>query len=302
MDAAVVSRLAQYGAVSAVGGSSLFFLYGYRPDRSVRWPLGLVRIGAAVGLAGVVIWLMTQAASLGDGPADAWIPGKVWAVATDTGFGRAALVRLGLLLLAFALSLARLQMPPWRTLATLGLAAGASFAWTGHGSADDGTRGAAHLGADVVHLDAAATWIGALFVLLFLLAQTHRPRSTVSPQAAASALGAFSRIGPLVVAALVISGAINGWFIVGFAGLAGLPHTLYGQLLIVKLALFALMLALAAANRYVLTPRLEQATATGAAQGGDRAALISLITETLLALAVLGLVSWLGTLSPTGEM
>lgn len=303
MDAAVVAtRLVQYLAVSTVGGSSLFFLYGYRPERGVQWPIRLIASGAVLGAAGAVGWLMTQAAALGDGPGDALMPAKVWSVAADTGFGRAALVRIGLFLLAFLVTLLRSRAAPWRGLAALGLAATASFAWTGHGSSDDGVTGIAHLAADIVHLSAAAIWIGALAGLLIPLVQTPRVQGGVSPQASTAALAAFSRIGPLVVGALILSGLLNGWFLVGIAGVRTLPHTLYGQLLIIKLVLFAMMLALAAANRYVLTPRLERAAAQGAPLSADRAARMSLLAETLLACAVLILVSWLGTLSPTGEM
>lgn len=298
----VVSRLVQYAAVSAVGGSSLFFLYGYRPEPGVRWPARLVAVGAILGVAGAVGWLMTQAAALGDAPGDAWIPVKVWAVAADTGFGRAALVRIGLLALALGAATLKPRVPPLRALAGLGLAAAASFAWTGHGSADDGLAGYAHLTADVVHSGAAAIWIGALFGLVILLARARRARMDLAAENEAAALAAFSRIGPLVVGALVLSGLGNGGFMVGLSGVPTLAHTLYGQLLILKLVLFALMLGLAAANRYVLTPRLERATASGQAGSAERLARLSLLTETALALGVLILVSWLGTLSPTGEM
>lgn len=303
MEAAVVfSRLVQYAAVATVGGASLFFLHGYRPATGTHWPLWLVRTAAGLGAAATIGWLMTQAGSLGDDPRDALVPGKVWAVAVGAGFGVAALVRSGLLVAAFGVSFLRTTAPPWRTLATLGLAASASFAWTGHGNADDGVAGVAHLAADVVHLEAAAIWVGALFSLLLLLVREAARPSGASVAAGAAALAAFSRIGPWVVGALVLSGLVNSMFLIGLAGLPGVLHTSYGRLLTIKLALFGLMLGLATANRYVLTPRLELAAGRAPHDPVDIAPRLSLLAESLLALAVLFIVSWLGTLSPTGEM
>src|SRR3546814_8655355 len=64
----------------------------------------------------------------------------------------------------------------------------------------------------------------------------------------------------LVIAA---TGLINSQMIVGAENLGRSLSSPYGQLLLAKLALFALMLALAAANRWRLTPAL-------AAAAGDR--------------------------------
>src|SRR3546814_19293751 len=69
----------------------------------------------------------------------------------------------------------------------------------------------------------------------------------------------------LVIAA---TGLINSQMIVGAENLGRSLSSPYGQLLLAKLALFALMLALAAANRWRLTPAL--AAAAGAdAESGD---------------------------------
>jgi putative copper resistance protein D len=56
------------------------------------------------------------------------------------------------------------------------------------------------------------------------------------------------------VATLIVTGLLNAWILVG--SLKALDSTEYGQFLQVKLALFALMLCLAAVNRLHWTPRL----------------------------------------------
>src|SRR3981189_3115826 len=58
---------------------------------------------------------------------------------------------------------------------------------------------------------------------------------------------------------LVASGLINDGFLVG--SVSSLLTTLYGQILLAKLGLFGAMLALAAANRFWLVPRMIEARA-----------------------------------------
>jgi putative copper resistance protein D len=276
---AVLTRLAQYLAVAVLGGASAFRVYGVAPADSEALPLRLARVAAAFGVVGLIGWLMTETGQVGEA-ADALRPAQVWSVAVDTGFGRAALVRLGLLVAAGLLLLAR--RPPWAAVSVLGLAAAASFAWTGHGAMDDGWAGTIHLTADVLHLLAASVWIGALAALAGLVRD---------PARAAVGLQAFSRIGVGVVAVVLASGLANSWFVVGLDSVRRLPASPYGVLLIAKLALFAAMLALAAANRWTVAAALERDPTT-------RAAALSVGLETALAVAVLGAVAWMGTLPP----
>jgi putative copper resistance protein D len=102
-----------------------------------------------------------------------------------------------------------------------------------------------------------------------------------------------------LVAILVASGLINSWFLVGPERLPGLVTTPYGQLLLLKLGLFVGMLGLAASNRFRLTPALAASLDSDAGQERALAALRrSLILESSLAFAVLGLVAWFGMLAP----
>jgi putative copper resistance protein D len=64
-------------------------------------------------------------------------------------------------------------------------------------------------------------------------------------------------MGYVAAAMLIGSGLVNSWFLIG--NISGLFATPYGQLLIVKLVLFAGMLALAVANRFWIVPPLTKA-------------------------------------------
>ncbi|HEX7760080.1 MAG TPA: copper homeostasis membrane protein CopD, partial [Caulobacteraceae bacterium] len=175
----------------------------------------------------------------------------------------------------------------------------ASFAWTGHGAADDGTRGLVHLAGDIVHLLAAAVWLGALAALAMLLLQAQPTASPERLAALHGALEGFSGIGSAVVALLLASGLVNSWFLVDVARLGDLVRTPYGLVLTAKVAVFAGMLALAALNRFRLTPRLDRALGGGESLAPAIAALRrSLLLETSAGMAVLVLVSVLGALEP----
>ncbi|WP_454754871.1 CopD family protein [Cupriavidus basilensis] len=124
---------------------------------------------------------------------------------------------------------------------------------------DDGALRYVHLASDIAHLMAAGAWVGALTAFVLLA----RPSATPGKVALLSRTSnGFAQVGTLVVATLTITGAVNYWLIVGPI-LPDLSITSYGGLLVSKLALFAMMLALAAANSFRLSPQLERAVRTG---------------------------------------
>lgn len=101
-------------------------------------------------------------------------------------------------------------------------------------------------------------------------------------------------MGYVAVATLIGSGLLNSWYLVG--SISNLLTTPYGQLLIVKLGLFAGMLALAAANRFWLVPALSR-DSSQALIAGQRLRR-HVIAEQALGFLVIVIVSLLGTLEP----
>lgn len=301
VDAAVIiARLVQFSAAAVLGGGALFFLYGVAPDARATWPTRLIATAAGAGALGAIGWLMAQSGQIGSGPADAFDPATVWSVATETGFGRVALARLAFFLCALFLAIGlKSGRRLWLYLGITGAAASASFAWTGHGARDGGLAGSIHLAADVLHLLAGSIWIGALAVLTILVCRASRAGAGGGGgQDALTGLVRFSAIGLGVVGVLVASGLVNGWLLVGPTGLRRVLTTPYGLLLLTKLVLFGMMLALAALNRYRLIPQLEPALRADSGPKSFEPVVRSILAETALAILVLGLVSWLGTLSP----
>ena len=188
---------------------------------------------------------------------------------------------------------------PW--LGFVALASGialASLAWTGHGAMDEGLTGWLHLAADILHLIAAGVWVGALLGLILLVSRPAAQVDAAHLGLTHRALHGFGTVGTLVVGTIVVTGLVNGWLLVGIVNLGSLGATIYGRLLLAKLALFVTILGLASLNRFRLTPAFEKSTAADDHRGALGALRASLAVETACVVTILGLVAWLGTLEP----
>lgn len=305
--AVIVLRLAQYLGAMVLMGSSLFFVYALpgRGDGSAAeepWASRLLACAGTLLAATALLSILGQASILSGSFSEGLKPETLSAVATGMDLGKAAIIRAAAagpaVLLILVLKPSRTT---WIVAATLGAIATASLAWMGHGAATEGVGASLHLVSDILHAWAAAVWIGALVAFLLLLrTPTPTPAAT---GALHRALHGFSGVGTAVVAVLLATGAINGWFLVGLDHLNGLWTTAYGRLLSLKLVLFVVMLGLAAANRFQLTPALGRGLG---AQDNEGAALDhlrrSVILETALGFGVLALVAWFGTLAPPAAM
>jgi putative copper resistance protein D len=217
-------------------------------------------------------------------------------IVTGTAFGTAWIVRLVALFLCLLAALFLRNRPLSQFSAITGGAAFAlaTLAWGGHGAMDDGVKGYIHLASDIAHLIAAGAWFGALiaFVLLSRTAATPNKVALLSRTS-----NGFAQVGTMVVATLVVTGVVNYWMIFGLQ-LPELSLASYGGLLLFKLALFGVMLLLAAANRFHLSPQLEHAVRTGDHVVAVRTLQRSLTLETGAATLILVLVASLGILSP----
>ena len=303
--AIVVDRLLQFGSALVLFGSPLFCLYAFKggsADRSTRpwlWLQMTLVITIAGAFVGAVLWVLAETAIIFSDPG-AFDMGAVFTMLTGTRFGRASFVRIGLIMLAL-IALAVIRPGRFASIvqAMIGAAVVVSFAWTGHGAAGEGAGGFVHLSGDLLHLLSAGVWIGALVSLTIVILGSLGTRTKDDALLTYNALESFSRIGTAVVAALVVSGIVNSWFLIGPDKLSGLFTTAYGQLLLLKLLLFAVMLVLAAVNRYRLSPRLSNTLSANDGRTSSLTALKqSLLAETALGLLVLLAVSWMGTLEP----
>jgi copper resistance protein D len=173
----------------------------------------------------------------------------------------------------------------WR-FASVGLAGLALALQAGHSHAFAMEHGPSLLlYAEGLHLLAGGAWLGGLLPLLILVRDAP-------PRPAAETLKRFSKLATLCVIAIAGTACFQGWVLGG--GWAGLFGTAYGSVLLLKAALFAALLGLAAINRFRLTPALERQDA----QAARWALLRTIAGETALGLMVVLAAGVLSGLEP----
>lgn len=290
----IAARFVHYAALTLLFGSWAYAGFGgdhavlrKRFTRLAIWSAAAVLISSAAVLAATAAGLGGSLAALADT--------SLWStVIQETDFGRIWVARLVLALLAIVAAFAWKGQPGQSSrLIGLIIAGGlvVTVAWTGHAAIEEGATGQLHRWADALHLLAAVVWIGVFAPLLWLVSSSDRAAT------AARQLTRFHAIGMAAVSALVLTGIVNGIFLVGSPG--ALLATSYGQLLTFKLALFVGMLGLAGYNRSRLTPALVEATSS---RSGLEASMVmlrrSIAGELALGLLVLAIVAILGAIDP----
>jgi copper resistance protein D len=147
-----------------------------------------------------------------------------------------------------------------------------------------------------VHLVASGAWIGGLVSLALLTTITRQYDPLGWPSLVRDATQRFSNLGLLSVSALLATGIVNGAILVG--SVHALLVTMYGQLLVLKIALFAAMLMFAAANRFWLMPRLGNVTVSERELDAVRKLTRNCVVEVVLGLMIFAIVGALGTIHP----
>ncbi len=247
--------------------------------------------GLVASMASGAAWFAVQAAIMSGLPAaEAMTRETLGLVLGNTEFGLVFVSRTGLAvaLAAVLIAMRRSSEGARRSgleIVAVTFAAGylGSLAWTGHAVPGDEPEYLVQIVADVAHLLAAGTWLGALPALVFVLGRAR------ARDAAADAARRFSILGVASVVVLTASGLVNAWYLVG--GIPGLVGTDYGRLLAAKLALFAAMLGLATVNRGIATRPFS---------GGDHEALRRLRRNATLEIALgIGVIAIVGVLGVT---
>lgn len=290
----VATRFGLYADLAALAGLPLFW-WSMRQGvgRGARGILVLLAVG---GVALSSLWLLASAAVMAGGSALAPDWSIVAILLRETMIGPLLSVRILALLLILPLTFSRRAERQPAAIALPAMIATATLAWSGHAGATEAMAGTVHRAADVLHVIAASAWVGALLALLGSVSRSAMDARAM--ERTALMLHRFSLFGTLFVITLIITGAINSVMIVGIANLSALLHSLYGWLLLAKLALFGGMLILAGINRWRLTPALARAVSSGELVSARTHLRLSLIFETILAIAILALVAALGTLDP----
>ncbi|MFG3012098.1 copper resistance CopC/CopD family protein [Streptomyces cinerochromogenes] len=248
-------RYVSYAGFLVLAGGAAFVLACWQRGAGVR-PLQRLVVGGWVALTAATLWLLllrgayTTSGKFAD-VFDLDLLGQV--LQTKTG---AALVSRLLLLAAAALFVAvlfgaytrREEGQDKRDL-TFGLAvggvvvaAGLAASWAMAEHASTGLQPGLAMPVDIVHLLAVAAWLGGLTALL-----TALYRAPADTPVEAAAVQRFSRVAFGSVLALVATGVYQSWRQLG--SWSAFTETRYGQLLLVKIGLVAVLVGIAGVSR-----------------------------------------------------
>ncbi|MFI2783985.1 copper resistance CopC/CopD family protein [Streptomyces sp. ALB3] len=247
-----IARYAAYAGFVVLAGGSAFVLACWQRGAGARPLQRLVVRGWVTLTAATLAMLFLRSPYTGSGElADAFDLAGLQAV-LDTKPGAALVSRL-LLLGASALFIAVLfgayakrEDEKEKQDLTFGLATGGAVIATGIAGtwalaehASTGIQPGIAMPVDVLHLLAVAGWLGGLAALLVALYRT--------PDITSAAVRRFSRLAFGSVVVLAATGLYQSWRQVG--SWSALTGTRYGQLLLVKVALVAVLLGVAWVSR-----------------------------------------------------
>jgi putative copper resistance protein D len=277
-------RAVHFSALMIVFGGSAYLalirkLQDARPrDSRLRIMFG---VAAATALLTSAFMLCLTAGQMSGDWRASYDPHLILSVLTATWYGHIFLIRLPVLAGLFVLS-ALAQRPRERSNTVFAGAALAMIGLTSHAAAS-GTGSSLLAANDALHLLCAGFWIGGLSVLALILFE-RKPGLL-------DALAVFSLWGTYAVFLLAIAGAINALAILQ-GPFVTWSHA-YLTVLAIKIMLAAIMMALALANRFRLTPAIRA--------GEPDAAIVlrwSIQAELSLGTIIVFLASLLGLLPP----
>ena len=303
MDTALaVVRAVHIGSAILVFGPFAFIACGGRPLGAAR-PFGsLARASLGVAVATAFLWLALELCAMSGLPMhEALGASTLSTVLGQTTFGHVCVLRLvvaaALVACLVAGRRASRRSSAWRVGA--GICAAlflVGIAGWGHAMAQSGAVRFAHIAADGIHLLAAGAWIGALPPLVAFIDECLRDATPRGAAAAAAAAQRFSFLGIASSGAILLSGFVNATFTVGHV--AALTGSDYGRLLLAKVALFAVILGVAAVNRGVLTPRIAHAADHAGKLRAVRQLRRNALLEMGLAFVIIAIVGRLGITMP----
>lgn len=314
-------RWLHFCSLLALAGSVLFVLLVWSSAvRTISTALGQgfqARVAKVFWLSWTVALLTTlagfvlQGAVAGDVPISSAVTPSVLGEVASTRYGVVAIVRLVLLVLALIYWRASL-LPVLRRIATgsngldgsqallpLGLGVvvfGSLLATPGLAGHPGSTPPVAlNVAADVLHMLAAAAWIGGLFLLTYAVFRPLRHDPDAQSSVLLPVVVRFSSIATIALVTIVVTGVLRSWLEVG--ALRALTNSTYGWVLLTKLGVFIPLAALGAFNNRRTLPRLRE-TPTAGGEGPYKTLRRLVAIEVALGLVVIAVTALLVNLPP----
>ncbi|MGA5303938.1 copper resistance CopC/CopD family protein [Nucisporomicrobium flavum] len=241
-----------------LGYAGLVLLVGPVLVLALLWPHRLSRVGPArlvwtgvglvLGSTVLALWLQAPYTT-GTGLFD--VSGGDLRDVLGSTFGAVMLVRLGVIIAAALLLRPLLtgsggdSRADLALLGVLGVAALATWPLTGHPTASP-VAGVSVV-VDAIHLAAMSVWLGGLVMLVGFLLRSADEREL------GAILPIWSRWAATAVAALILAGTVQA--LIEIASFKGLYDSTYGRLILVKVALAATVIGVAAYSRKLVRSR-----------------------------------------------
>ena len=282
------ARAIHFASLMTIFGGSAFAVLlrraglGGPPVRSAHL---LFLTAASLAVLSGIVWFCLIAGQMSGSWQGSVDPSVLRLAATDTRFGQIFLGRFVALAVLWMICVIRMRpdRPEVWNLAGVLLA---SLAPISHAAATGGDVPIIRATNDAVHLVTGGFWLGGLIVLMMLVpAHRSQPGGLLGP------LRLFSIWGIFVVALLVLTGVINGASILPMAAVS--LRSSYFDLLLVKVELAAVMVGLAALNRWHFGPALRNG-----GESATRNLARSIGGEIGLGMFVVGIVGCLGLMAP----
>jgi len=246
----LLSKISLYASVtSAIGGvfSSMLLVRHREADQSINRYIGC---GCGVGICTVVFSLLVQVGALGDRGLEGAFDTPMMSIILQTSVGQGLLFDvIGFSLIGLSAWLRSISNPPsmfWHFISVIGcLFLVISFFQVGHFAE------AAWVGKLAIsfHILAVSMWIGSLYPLWIVSRMADTPALQISMEI-------FGRIAVFIVGVLVVCGVVMSIFLV--KDLHTLISTGYGRGLLLKMVLVSVLLLLAARNKWLIVPHLNQ--------------------------------------------
>lgn len=275
--AIVVKALVYATSLTAAGSILATVALRSLPQGDRAWVIRLALVCAAAATMLSLARLPLRASFLMGGTWDGAFDPMILTMVGQSPLGTSIAIRLAGLALVPAILIPK---PIGPVLAATGaLMVAASFTFRGHALAEPRVILGLLL---AVHLLTIAFWIGAFAPLYRLAGQNGVGAGTVAHE--------FGKLALWGVGALAVSGSLALWLLT--RDIIAALGTAYGQIFVLKLSAFTVLLGLAALNKLRLTPALLRQD-KGAAQSLRRSVLVevALVALILLATATLTTVS-----------
>ena len=287
----VAARAVHFASTMVLFGMAAFPFYSGAPSPRAAGVAGnVVRAAALLAIMSGLVWAAASYAAAVAGFGDVLDRETVMAFLFETRFGQVWLLRLGLLaalaVCGFVTSETSRPDPATASLALVAALLLVSQSWLGHAAGSTGAQAWLAMAAYGAHVLGAGAWLGGLVPLGFVLVD----RANYDARVVTRVVARFSTIGTVAIAFVLAGGIVS--LSLRWDGREPLTGPDWGRVLFGKLALFAILLILAATNRFVLAPALSR--------GPHARARMARLVGLEQGVGVLALVAaaWLGVLAP----